>query len=286
MRAEPEPAPSQTLAKQGDGVGVLIYDEEGGLTRMWGRLARTLRGHHAPAGIPLYFVPPSYCRATQDHFVDSIAARARHLNVGLIIFDALTNLMSGTDENNVLSVEPVFENLRRLARESGATVLVIHHTNKQGLVRGSSFISSSVDHLLGVESDPHSDLVTISTIKARDLAPVCLTARAVFDSDPGPSFKLVPASPADASRSMSPATSAIVSLLAAKPRTFPQLTAQLADLSPGSIRNILHHLVTNGSVTRADGGSRGKKAFYCLASALHSPFLPPPSSLTNTPSPS
>ena len=165
------------------GTPVLILDAEGGVRRMWDRLGRTLRGHDADPKVPLYFMPPSFINFTRgDREAEYISKVANSLGAKLIIIDALANVMGGADENNVLSVQPIFDTLRKLAKDTSAAVIVIHHANKQGLFRGSSFMSSSVDHMLLVESPPDDNLLSIRTFKARDLAPVLLTARAVFNT--------------------------------------------------------------------------------------------------------
>lgn len=248
-------------------VPVLVLDQEGGLQRTWDRLGRVMRGHNAPPEVPLYFLPPAGYNLANRSEVDAIAACARSLNAGLIIIDALVNVMPGVDENNVLSIQPVIANLSRLAREANAAVLVVHHTNKRGIFRGSNLIASGVDHMLAVESAPDEDIIHISTLKARDIAPVSLTAQANFGLAPDGQaiFHLTLASSAAASRSLSPAAGELLHILQGNPMTFPQLTASLADIAPGSIRNLLHNLVTSGHVCRADGGGKGQKALYQLA---------------------
>ncbi|MCW5878102.1 MAG: AAA family ATPase [Anaerolineales bacterium] len=247
---------------------VLILDQEGGLQRTWDRLGRTLRGHQAASETSVFFVPPAGYNFADRAEVDAISARARSLNVGLIIIDALANVMPGVDENNVLSMQPVIANLSRLARETNAAVLLIHHTNKRGVFRGSSLIASGVDHMLLVESQPEEDLIRLATLKARDIAPVSLTAKANFGQSPDnqPTFHLSPAPPGVQSpRPLSTTAQNLIQLLSDTPLTFPQLTAGLADIAPGTVRNVLHQLVLSGHVRRADGGRRGQKALYQLA---------------------
>jgi hypothetical protein len=151
---------------------------------MWDRLGATMRGHAVDPRIPLHFVPPTFINFTRQSDAEYITKVANALGIKLIIIDALVNVMGGTDENNVLSVQPIFDSLRDIATNEGAAVVVIHHTNKEGVFRGSSFLSSTVDHMLLVESQPDDPLIRLQTYKARDLAPVLLTARAVFGNAP------------------------------------------------------------------------------------------------------
>jgi len=247
------------------GMPVLIVDEEGGLQRMWDRLGRVIRGHQAAPETPVYFIPPAGYNLGRQEEAESLAARAFSLGVGLIIIDALANVMPRADENNVLSVQPIFANLRRLARVTGAAVLVVHHTNKQGLFRGSTFIASGVDHMLAVESPPQSDLIELATVKARDLAPILLSAQAHFAKNERdePCFWLSVASNSTSlPTSLSATAATILELLSTTSLPFRELASRLSDLSPGTVRNVLHQLVVTGFVERADGGYRGQKALY------------------------
>ncbi len=240
----------------------LIIDEEGGLPRLWDRLHRVMRGHNAPAQIPLYFISMAgYNLATRSE-VDHLIARAQHLNAGLIIIDALANVMAGTDENNVLTVQPVFSNLRRLAQVCNAAVLVVHHTNKQGIFRGSTLIASGVDHMLAVESGPQDPLIHLRTLKARDLEPISITARAHFEDS-----KFWLSEPEEQTSVAAPHLAAsarnVISFIFEHPGTSThEIISSLNESSPSAIRKIIYELMVAGYINRRDSGSRGKKANY------------------------
>jgi hypothetical protein len=238
---------------------VLILDEEGGLQRTWERLGRVMRGHSAPAETPVYFIPPSSFNFSRQESADSLAARANSLGVGLIIIDALVNIMPGCDENNVLSVQPVLDNLRYLARQTGATVVVIHHTNKQGIFRGSTSLSSGVDHLLLVESSPQEDLVELTTVKARDVEPVALTALCHFTAD---SFHATRTDHLPPIKLSTPALALLKDL--AQRGSAPISALSSADRTASRTRTLLSELTAAGFVVR-NPGSRGTRALYSLS---------------------
>lgn len=262
---------------------VLILDAESGLNRLWDRMGRALRGHHAAPQAPLYFIPNANYNFDSLDDTEAVIARAKSLKARLIIIDALANVMPGVDENNVLSMKPILKNLHKLAKDTGAAVLVVHHTNKQGVVRGSSLMVADVDHMLCVESDAQDDLIRLATVKARDLAPLAHTIRSHFDTNESnePSFHLSLEQTQEVARSLSRTSAQVLKLLDGSSLTFAQLAGHLSDLAPGTVRNVLHELVVTGRVQRADSGSRGRKAHYCL-SATPSPssHIPHPSSLT------
>ena len=65
-----------------------------------------------------------------------------------IILDSLTRFHT-QDENSAGAISPLFNNgIIPLARETGAAVVLIHHTNKGGTPRGSIDIEASVDNVL------------------------------------------------------------------------------------------------------------------------------------------
>lgn len=68
----------------------------------------------------------------------------------LIVLDSLTRLHT-QDENSAQTMAELFNNgIQPLARETGASVLLIHHDNKGGGSRGSVDITNSPDNVLQV----------------------------------------------------------------------------------------------------------------------------------------
>jgi hypothetical protein len=273
----------------GKGSPVLFIDAEGTVKRMWDRLGATMRGHVVDPRIPLHFYPPAFMNFTRESDAEYITKVAIALDVKLIIIDALVNVMGGADENNVLSVQPIFDSLRNIATNTGAAVVVIHHTNKEGVFRGSSFLSSTVDHMLLVESQPDDPLIRLQTYKARDLAPVLLTARAVFTAAPIVEAHGHAPSPGEARRQaggeaalstfnlqlvdnklqskLNRTSAAIVDHLSKQKIASPaQLIESVPYLRPSSFRSVIADLITLGLVFRADGGGRGSSARYSLTS--------------------
>jgi hypothetical protein len=167
--------------------------------------------------------------------------------------------MPGCDENNVLSVQPVLANLRRVAREANAAVVVVHHTNKQGMFRGSTSLASGVDHLLVVESSPQDDLVELTTAKARDIEPVALTALCHFAPD---SFHITRADQLASTKITTPAFVLLQDLSQRTSATTAELSTPQRTAS--RTRTLLSELAAAGYIRRTNSGSRGTRAIYGL----------------------
>lgn len=243
-------------------VPVLYIDEESGFHTMWSRLNSAMRGHQAPPRIPLHYISLAGYNLRNSSEADLIANRASLLGARFIIIDALANVTHGADENNVLSVQPVFTNLRRVAQASKAAVLVIHHTNKHGIFRGSTSISAGVDHMLIVESKANDSLINLRTLKSRNIAPIALTARANFEDG---KFWLSPEADKLVAE-ISPLAHDIINFLTKKETaTTDQIIAGNRGLTPGYIRQLIHELQQTGVILRANDGTKGTPAIYKLA---------------------
>jgi hypothetical protein len=88
-----------------------------------------------------------------------ILDEAHAWNPSLIVLDSLTRIHSA-DENNAGEMSRIInDGVRPLARSTGASVIVIHHHNKSGMLRGSSDIMASVDFGISVaRMGEHGDL--------------------------------------------------------------------------------------------------------------------------------
>jgi hypothetical protein len=67
----------------------------------------------------------------------------------LIVFDTLNRFMPGGDENNQAECGGLVNGCEYLKKELGATILLIHHTRKDGkAVRGNTVLSGAADQIL------------------------------------------------------------------------------------------------------------------------------------------
>lgn len=85
---------------------------------------------------------------------------------GLIIIDTLARATAGDDENAVADMMAFLEHRAQvIAQETGAAVLIVHHTNKRGEERGSGSLRAGVEFALRVDRDGDRRTVTGEKVK-------------------------------------------------------------------------------------------------------------------------
>jgi hypothetical protein len=92
--------------------------------------------------------------------VDSFITEVKRLGLRLIVIDTLSQSIAGADENSSKDMTVVMAHLQRIAHETGAAVVPLHHTTKGGeTYRGSSTILNNTYGLLHVSRD--DDLIKL-----------------------------------------------------------------------------------------------------------------------------
>ncbi|MEW5929209.1 MAG: helicase RepA family protein [Gemmatimonadota bacterium] len=93
--------------------------------------------------------------------------REKNVDPVLIVVDTLSRCFVGEDENSAKSMSLLVGAVDRLRRETGATVLLIHHTNKTGKAeRGSIALRGAVDMLMAITRS--ADSITLRCLKMKD----------------------------------------------------------------------------------------------------------------------
>ena len=266
---------------------VLLIDEESGLYQLWARVNAALCSHGADSSTPFDYISLGGYDFRDSADADKLIHRAISRGSGLIIIDALSNLMR-TGDSSMSSVQPVLFNLRRMAEFCRAAVLVIHHTNRHGVFRGSSAISAAVDLMLSIKSSPTDSLIELQSLKARFSAPQPFCARAIFEThvprsgeaatwgtpDGQEHFHLEPSdekplslAPSQPFTEKSPGVIfCILEFLAEhQGATRADLTSSLTSYSPGTIRNALHRLMVSGLISKVKSQEKPKAPGYQLS---------------------
>jgi hypothetical protein len=199
--------------------------------------------------------------------------------VGLIIFDTFASTFVGGDENSAKDMGLYLSNARRIQQDTGATVLIVHHSGKPSsdgkakLERGSSALRAAVDTMI--------EMVTIHLKKTLR----CVKQK---DSEPFEPFQ-VRLDCFDVAAGLKPISSCVPVPIAAEllpDGSLPQLNAgqkktfkvlvDLAFAEPGSwkketglaektFHNHRRALVSKGYVEEAEVG--GKRVYQATATA-------------------
>lgn len=113
---------------------------------------------------PVNFFEPAEARAF------AFALRRLPRPPALIVIDTLHRSMEGADENSARDMGRVIAGIDRVRKETGAAVLIVHHTNYTGeKERGSTSLRGAVDTLLQLRQDESQLQLTCE--KQKDAAP-------------------------------------------------------------------------------------------------------------------
>ena len=127
-----------------------------------------LHHHLAPSGNFLMWdgVLPLFEAGEVQGFIDEV----RELGLRMIVVDTLSQSIAGADENSSKDMTLVMQHCQWIARETGAAVVIIHHTTKSGDVyRGSSTILNNTYGLLQVSRD--DDLIKFECGRIKNSKP-------------------------------------------------------------------------------------------------------------------
>ena len=102
----------------------------------------------------------------------------------LVVFDTFARCMPGGDENSARDVGLAIANADRVRKETGAAVLLVHHTNKSGeSERGSTALRGAADTMISVKSDDGAVVVSCDKQKeAEAFAKLALRLHSVLES--------------------------------------------------------------------------------------------------------
>jgi len=106
----------------------------------------------------------------RDDEAEVVAEWAAKHQPSLVVFDTLAQCAAGGDENSVRDMGIVLNNARRIIRAGRCSVLLVHHSRKDGtVVRGSSALPAAVE--TSIEATAEGSIVTLSSRKTKDSEP-------------------------------------------------------------------------------------------------------------------
>ena len=248
---------------------VLFIDEESGEDRFSRRLGEVLRGHEAGEATPIFGVCLRGFNLREPADLGLLDWAIRQVNAGLVVVDALVDVLGGADENSAGETQPIFQNLRGIADRHRCHIALIHHANKSGGYRGSTVFRGAVDLLVSVTSKPHEALITFEPEKARDGDPKAWAARATWFGD---MFWLAPAE-VDAASSVGKAERYVLRYLQEHggEADLAEIVAHADTCSEAAARRAVYSLADRGKIRRIDSGGKGTRARYSLINSAHTP---------------
>lgn len=164
---------------------VLVVDEESGERRLLRRLGEVIRGHGRESeNLPISALSLAGFNFRNSEDVNRVHEFILQTGAGVVVIDALADVMPGADENAVKDVQPVMLALRQVAERTRAAIILIHHANKTGLqYRGSTALPGAVDCMVQVTSDTGDNKINFDIVKSRDGEPFKFAAAAWWGED-------------------------------------------------------------------------------------------------------
>jgi len=244
---------------------VLYIDEEMSLDYFLDRIAEVIRGHHEidPRSIDVDIISGAGFNLRDPSDQAILEAIIQENDYGLVILDAMSDLMPGADENTAKDITPFFLNLRATTKKTGCAFLLIHHTNKtSGSYRGSTDIKSKLDLMLMVQSEPDSKTIIFKTEKIRYGAPLQLSAKVSWENQ---SF-ILSESFDDHIEFMTKGEEYVLRFLSDGPKSRPEILGSTDSCTERQAKEAIYKLVQKGSIYRTNPGlvGRGNEAIYAI----------------------
>jgi hypothetical protein len=143
----------------------------------------TAKGVHSLEDFHMYWLPEQV-NLLEPAQVAALVQVAKELQPKLIVFDTLARCMAGGDENGPRDMGLVVDGGDRLRRATGACVLFVHHTPKDGSKpRGHSALEGAVSTSIAVRRDGARVKVSCDKQKdAEEFQLIALVRQTVADS--------------------------------------------------------------------------------------------------------
>jgi RecA-family ATPase len=246
---------------------VLFVDEESGERRLTLRLAEAIRGELGDGGMPLQYVCLAGFKIEDESDAFLLRLLIEESGAQLVIIDALADVMSG-DENSKQETQPVMTALRRIADQTRAALIFIHHSNKMGGYRGSSAIKAAVDLMVAVSSEDGKEYINFKTEKNRDGEALRWAAKAAWVPEAGQFYLSAFENLPPPTRQRPASQQYVLRYLEEHgPSPMPEIMSHADVCSGNAARQAVYSLAEKGLIYRTNPGVSGKgvQAIYTLA---------------------
>lgn len=148
--------------------GSVVYVAAEGGASIRRRVAAWMQEHDC-AEIPAAFFLLESVNIRNQEDLELLISRIRNLSIEpvLIVVDTLARCFGGGDENTAQEMGEFIDGLERLKKETGATMLAVHHTGKESETeRGSSALRAAADTMIYVRKT--KTLIVVKNNKQKD----------------------------------------------------------------------------------------------------------------------
>jgi len=167
----------------------LWVDYDNGTRRTLDRFGALARARNLPEDAPIAIFPMAspWLDANSITEMENLKWRITELKAKFVVIDNLGTVSGDADENSSAMIK-VLGNFRKLAEETGAAVVLIHHQRKGGnsnragdALRGHSSIEAALDLALQVVREGGGDTIEIKSTKTRDVPVYPFSALFTFE---------------------------------------------------------------------------------------------------------
>jgi len=150
--------------------GTVVYVIGEGRTGMGQRWRAWKAAHGVSYGVRFHVLPRAVQLLEPRHMVEF----RKELDLldeapALVVFDTLARCFVGGEENSARDMGLAVNALDALKEQTGATVLVVHHTNRAGEEeRGSGSLRGAVDTMMALKEE--NDSLTLTCVAQKDAA--------------------------------------------------------------------------------------------------------------------
>lgn len=244
---------------------VLYVDAESRKKRFKRRLRYIANGANVDLKtLPFEFVVSSGIDLANDEHLEKLGASIQAKKAGLVFIDTLVATTEGLNENDSKEMEPPLRKLTELATQNDCSIVLLHHKNKQGGIRGATAIKGAVDCMFMLGRNKATAILTLKAEKNRDGdSEEEFTYKANFINDMFGQLESVTFTEATPPKPNDPVLDYVLEYL------FDNQEASMNDLIDNAtgftlLRKSVYGIRDSGYIERVNPGGRGVQAIFAL----------------------
>jgi len=150
--------------------GPVVYVAAEGASGL-GKRVRAWRQHHQAGPIPNFHTITEAPQLMQPDDVAALLRQIRRLPVPpvMVVLDTLARCVVGGEENSNRDIGQAVDGAAKIQKATGAHVQIIHHSGKDGALRGASCLPGAADTQISVRA--RDGYATLECEKQKDAAP-------------------------------------------------------------------------------------------------------------------